>query len=361
MNKRRLAAGMGPVVIMMCLANATAQSPAPDGPPANAAESAPVKLPSLQLVSPRLDFGAHRPLTFISDTMTFVNSGTTPITIEKAQGECSCTDVTILGNQRVLQPGDKIEMLVAVEFPRESGLYTKNIHIFEKGNPVPLPMPFDFEVGYPIVVNGGPRYAIVTELGGKLTLKSRTGTPFRVLSISGMAPIYNDFDPATDPLRDNYTVYYKINEVNTDEVPRWLVVETDHPDAEMIPVPARFQGYKTFIDKSQWHAMDEFIALGTISSRGPTRTTMLFTGKAVQPGKAITVSSSNSDLGIQIVAVRRPDRGGGMQVDFDITPNPQAKGFTSTIATIEYDGVTTRFDVFCRLDPNLPAAPVPNR
>lgn len=356
----RFQTAMCSTMLVMCVSGARGQAPAAEGPPVPPVAETSLSHPTLELVSPRLDFGAHKPLTFISDTMTFVNNGKKPLTLEKAQGECSCTDATILGDSKEIQPGEKVDVLVAVEFPRESGLYTKKVLLFEKGNPVPLPMPFDFEVGYPIVVNGGPRYAIVTDLGGKITLQSRNKTPFKVLSVSGMAPMYEGFDPAVDPLRDNYSVLYKLEEVDRNEPPRWLVIETDHPDAEMIPIPARFQGYNSLIDKSQWHAMDEFIALGSISSHGPTRTTMLFTGKAVLPGKSITVESSNKNLSIQVVAARKPDRGGGMQVDFDVVPRPNAKGFMSSIATINYDGVTTRFDVFCRIDPNIPAPPVPN-
>lgn len=348
--------------VLAALASAVSAQVAPlTGPTPQPAQAEQPKYPTLQLVSPRLDFGTHGALSFLSETMTFVNSGTKPITLERAQGECSCTDATILGNTTDIPPGEKIEVLVAVEFPREAGLYSKNVLIYEKGNPVPFPVPFDFEVGYPILINGGPRYAIVNEPGGQVTLKSRTDTPFSVRSISGMAPMYDSFDPAKDPPRTEYTVFYKFETVNALELPRWLIIETDHPDAEMMAIPARFRGYDSFIDKTKWHAMDEFITLGTISAKGPTRTSMLFTGKAVQPGKRILVKSGNPNLGVQVANVRRPDRGGGMQIDFDVYPSPHAKGFQSAIVTIDYDDASARFDIFCRLDPDLPAPPVPNR
>ncbi len=361
MIARRYSACLGWIGSVVFAAVAFAQAPPGVGPPIPAPDPANFTFPALQQVSPRLDFGAHAPLTFISETMTFVNSGKVPITLERAQGECSCTDATILGDLKPIQPGEKVDVLVAVEFPRESALYTKKLLIYEKGNPVPFQAPFDFEVGYAITINGGPRYAIVTELGGRITLESRTKTPFKVLSISGMAPMYDSFDPAKDALRDTYAVFYTLEGLKGAELPRWLVIETDHPDAEMMTVAARIKGGNWFIDKTQWHAMDEFIALGRISASGPTRTTMLFTGKAVLPGKILTIKSSNTSLGVQVVAVRQPDRGGGMQVDMDIIPRPDLKGFASTIATIDYDGASARFDLFCRIDPNIPAPPVPNK
>ncbi len=344
---------------LACLAGVTglasAQTPtAPNTGPAI------LKAPTLELVSPRVDFGTRPPLAFVSETMTFINNGEQPITLERAQGECSCTDATILGNDRTFQPGERFDILVAVEFPREMGLYTKQLLIYEKDNERPLPIPFDFEVGYDIKINGGPRFAIVTDRGGKLTLESRTKSPFRVLSISGMAPIYEGFDPAKDSLRDNYTVYYNLGEVPTDQLPRWLVIETDHEAAEMMAIPARVPGWRPIIDKTQWHSMDEFIAMGTVSSNGPTRTTMLFTGKAVMPGQKIVAKSTNPDIGVRVVGVRRPDRGGGMQVDFDVTPRRDLTGFSTTIASVEYDGVRTAFDLFLRADPSMPAPPVPN-
>lgn len=344
------------------LVRAAAGQDAPEsGPPVPEQAPAAMKLPTITQVSPKLNLGVHLPLAFASDTVTFVNSGNEPIVLERAQGECSCTDATILQNTKPFGPGEQIEVLVGVEYPREAGLYTKTFYVYEKGNPAPYPVQFDFEVGYAIKINGGPKYAIVVERGGRLTLESRTRQPFRVISISGMAPVFEGFDPATDPLRDNYSLMYSLNDVRKEDLPRWLVIETDHPDAEMMAIPARISGWRPILDKTAWHPMDEFITMGTISGQGPTRTSMLFSGKPVLPGKRIVVKSSNPELSVRVIGARRPDRGGGMVVDFDIAPMRDVKGFVSSVLTVEYDDAETGFDVFARVDPSMPAPPVPNR
>lgn len=332
----------------LCGTPAAAQQSPPAGPQP---EAQPVPYPALQQVSPRLNFGTHRPLHFVSDTITLVNSGAKPLSLAKAIGECSCTDATILDNKKTLAPGEQVDILVAVEFPREQGQYTKNLLVYEEGNPRPLPIPFDFEVGYAIKINGGPRYAIVMERAGEITLESADAKPFRVVALSGRAPIYNDFDPATDAPRADYKVIFDWSAVPTADLPRWMVIETDHPDAEMMCIPARVTGWRSIIDKRSWHPMDEFIALGSIPTESATPAAMLFTGKPLLPGSAITVKSSNPDLLVNVSGARKPDRGGGMELDLNVKPRVGFTGFAATIVTVEYDGASTAFDLFARVDP----------
>lgn len=341
------------VLLVSMLAGAARGQGDPAGPVPDLSTVPP---PQLQQVSPRLNFGTHKPLSFLSDTITLVNADKKPLTLAKAIGECSCTDATILGNKKTIAVGEEVEILVAVEFPREMGLYTKQLFVYEEGNARPMPIPFDFEVGYPVVINGGPRNAIVIERTGEITLESRESKAFSVVSISGRAPIYNGFDPAAQLPQTRYTVLYDWSSVPSADLPRWLVIETDHPEAEMMCIAARIPGWQPVLDKKTWHPMDEFIAMGRIPPDVSSPATMLFTGKPVLPGQSITLRSSNPDLLVNVAAARRPDRGGGMVVDLNVKPRVGFTGFAATVVTVEYDGAKTGFDLFARVDRSVKAA-----
>lgn len=352
MKFRRLVQGLLALSLWTPALAQTAPATAPGGAdPAAAKEPSPY--PTLRPVSPRIDFGSHRPLSFLSDTMTLVNDGPAPLTLVKAIGECSCTDATILGKDLVLEPGEQVDILVAVEFPREMGLYTKQVLIYAEGYNLAFPVPFDFEVGYPIRINDGPRQAIVVDRVGTVTLVSTEKRPFRVWSINGAAPSFNGFDPARDAPRDNYILTYNWQEVPASDLPRWMVIETDHPGAETMIIPARIPGYRPILDKTMWHPMDEHITLGTVAPGEPVHVSVLFTGKAVMPGKSILATSSNRDIAVTVTNARRPDRGGGISIDFEFIPSRTSRGFISSVISVEYDGTQTAFDLFARVDPNL--------
>lgn len=307
--------------------------------------------PNLRQVSPELNLGAHKPLAFISDTITLLNEGDRPITLAKAVGECSCTDATILGDKGPVPPGGQVDVLVAVEFPRQMGEYRKNLLVYEEGNPNPYAFPIDFEVGYPVRINGGPGYSIVIKRVGNLKFKSDEGRPFTIRSIHGAAPIFLGFDAAKDSIRDEYEVIYDWSHVAIEDLPRWLVIETDHPEAEMMVIPARIPGWTPIHDQRGWHALDEFIAMGAIPPDVTSRVTMVFTGKPLIPGAKINLTSSNPNVLMNVAAARKPDRGGGMELDLNVRPATGFTGFASTIVTVEYDGARTAFDVFVRVDP----------
>lgn len=348
MNRACVGSSLDVLLMVQCLFVGGAAFAQSAGSPAPAADQE-VVVPALEQVSPRLDLGLGRPMSLHTGTVTLMNVGDKPIRLGKVQGECSCTDATVLHNKRVLEPGEDVEILIAVEFPREMGNYTKGVLVFEEGNPAPFYVPIDMEVGYPVRVNGGARFAIVVSRIGTLRLESTENRNFSVLSVHGVPPEFEDYDPLTEPPRASYLVKHDWSNVPRESLPRWMVIETDHPGAEMMAIPARIQGWTPIIDKKSWRPVDEFILLGRIKSGSTTRAHMLFSGKAVQAGKRVDVESSNPDLLVRIANVRKPDRGGGMHVDFDITPRVGARGFVQSVITLKYDGATTAFDLFARI------------
>jgi len=340
------------------VAPAWAQTP-PAGPPAPTPADrgeVPIQIP-LEQVSPLLDLGYGTPMAFLSGTVTLMNNSEAPLTITSVRGECSCTDATVLGtadNTKTLQPGEAVDILIAVEFPKEIGTYTKQVFVFTNLAEHAHQVPVVFEVGYPIRVNGGARRAIVVKRTGTTRLDSIDEVPFRVISVHGAEPEFEDFDPATDELKSSYRVQHDWSKLSASELPRWMVIETDHPNAEMVAIPAMVPGYQPVLDKTTWRPLDEHVLLGSMAAGKPKVIPLVFTGKAVIPGQKIAVRSSNPDLILRVVGARKPDRGGGLHMDIEVKTRPEARGFIAAVVTFEYDGAINSLDVFARaVDPAM--------
>ncbi|MDX2115734.1 MAG: DUF1573 domain-containing protein [Planctomycetota bacterium] len=305
------------------------------------------QVPQLKQISPYLNLGYHPPMKLVSDTMTFENISDKPIEIERAVGECSCTDATVLSDTMVVQPGASVDILIAVEFPREVGIFEKSILIYEKGNPTPRHVPFSFEVGYPVRVNGGARHAIVYARTGVIKLDSVDKTPFNVLTVHGRQPMYEGYEPG-QPIRPAYSVVFDWTAVHAEKLPRWMIIETDHPGAEMLAVPAMVEGYRIIRDEKSWKTVDPLVVMGPIPSESPSVIEVLFSGKPVIPNQKVRVLSSNPNVDLRVVGVRKPYRGGGMVIQYEVSPRNGYEGFLETIVTTEYDGSIAMFDLFAR-------------
>lgn len=375
-----LARLMGPTLVLALAGGSMAQMPAPQVPGAPAAPGpqgvhpaakqigntasqpgeAPKKKIRLEQIRPAtLDLGYGPPLAFRSEVVTLQNVTEGPVTLTGARGECACTNATILesvDDKKTLAPGETVDILVGVEFPKDMGMYTKNLFVYEdmQGEAASHVVPIYFEVGFPVRVNGGTRYAIVVERTGKLKLDSMEDKPFRVVSVHGADPAYVDFNPASDEPRTSYEVTYDWSGLSVEKTPRWLAIETDHPGAEIVPIPAFISGVPRIIDKLAWRPVDETLNLGVVPSNRTLKASILFTGKAVLPGQRITAECDSTDLTLRIVNARKPDNSGGMMVDVEIMPRGGFQGFVNAKLTFNYDGAKTGIDLFARFKDGAP-------
>lgn len=325
--------------------------------PGGGSETAPPEvkpLITLEQVSPALSFGYQSPHAFVSETVRLLNTGKDPIGLKRVIGECSCTEATILNQAQSVAPGEWIDILVALDAPGTIGLYDKRILLYTDKDEAPFAIGFFVEVGYPVKVNGGARYSVITKRTGTSSLEAVDGRPFHVISINGAPPALEGTEPAS-LARTSYRIQHDWTEPPGGEMPRWLLIETDHPQATMIPVQALISGYKAINDKKGFEPVEGVLVLGTIEPEKTAHASMHFGGKAVIPGRQLTVTNTGLDLEARIVNVRKPDRLGGIVIEFEFVPRGGFRGFVSSVVTVEYESETASFDLFARVGP--PPAP----
>jgi hypothetical protein len=76
-------------------------------------------------------------------------------------------------------------------------------------------------------------------LTGQFMMESTDKQPFRILDVMGEAPRFLAFDPGSDDPRNRYTLKYDFTGLACEEMPKFVIVRTDHPNAPLIDVRVR--------------------------------------------------------------------------------------------------------------------------
>ena len=74
---------------------------------------------------------------------------------------------------------------------------------------------------------------------GAVVLKSVDNKPFRVLSVAQKAPVFMNDAGEGDVPRTQHVVQYDLTGYECASMPKWLLVETDHPDAPLVEMRIR--------------------------------------------------------------------------------------------------------------------------
>jgi hypothetical protein len=209
---------------------------------------------------------------------TLHNSGTTPITITTVKSTCGCTVPENLQG-RVIEPGETIPF--STTFTAPAALMEKSSKILMQFNAAGQSQHALFEITATVAlaVQAVPPHveALKGVSAGQVTVSSIDGAPFRILSAYEQAPVYADgFDPANDEPRGTYTLNWSIlypQQADCDAAKYWWVIETDHPDAPLVPVEIRHDctGSRRLgsVRQQQWFFTDYVALLGRVRAGGP--------------------------------------------------------------------------------------------
>jgi hypothetical protein len=347
--------------VFTAVAQQPVEQPAAVEPPAGSGEQTgpfmPPKPPTIWVIPDIPDFGYRYPGEHAAYTMTIQNSGNETLTIERIRGDCQCTSVEIIGDNRVLEPAGTMDVIINLEVPKETGPHSRLVEVYVVGNKLPAQIPMRVAVGYPIRVNGDPNAAVIADPIGVIQLDSVQERAFKVTAVNGLPPLFNGFDPAKDQPRSQYEVVYDWSMIPPSDYPRNIIIETDHPGAEFFEVPAMVPGHRRIRDIERWSTKETLVMLGRVAGDRPIKGFVTFVGQPLIPGAKLLVKGSNPEAKVRILGVRKPERGGGVIADFEITPLPGLRGFFQNELTFEMNEFITGVDVYARilepLDPSL--------
>lgn len=353
------------LLVALCLPAALAiaqgTSPVPAAQQAQHAEQpatppAYAGVPPLVQTTPPLELGYQKPKTMAAGEIVLLNNGDHRLKITRIKPDCACTDVYT--DKRELAPGETTTLNVGVDVPREIGPVRRDIRIECEGYALPYVTSVNLEAGFAVRVNGGASAAIITDKVGMVKLDSVDKKPFRVLAINGEAPDFLGDAKALNESRTQFNARYDWSDTDGASIPRWMIIETDHPDARMFSVRARIGGATILQFRSKWHVVEERVLLGSFPGESSAKSAVTLSGKPLIEGQRITITSSNGKIPVRVTGMRKPDQGGGILAEIEATPIAGYRGFFWTVVSFTLEGETASFDLFGRvLEPNEKAVP----
>lgn len=173
------------VVLAACLMHAGLQSVSAAVPPSGPA--APAQVP-LMVEPPVVNFGVVAPGTKHPARFVLRNIGSTPLTIERAQPGCKCTDISDIAG-KVIAPGGTLELTASLLVPKSPGDKDAKVMITVAGYPGLVLANMVADVTQP--VRAAPAFvdALKDKQEGVVHLSSIDGKPFKVTSAGGRAPL----------------------------------------------------------------------------------------------------------------------------------------------------------------------------
>lgn len=192
--------------------------------------------------------GFIEPRSTVTREVTLRNTSSAPIRIVKAVPGCTCTTLDVAGKS--IPAMGELTVPITMKVAGSTGIKTANVQFVLEGVPSILTVGMQGEVAYPVravqrdAATGAKApyvdaFTSPANVKGEIEVLATDGKPFRVTSVQGKPPEYVGYDPATEAPRSGYSLRYDISEYPCPQMPPYLIVATDRPDAAVIDMRIR--------------------------------------------------------------------------------------------------------------------------
>ena len=196
---------------------------------------------------PALKFGLVAMNKELQGSFTVTNQSKRELHLLAMKPDCKCTTVADLAGTRIA-PGDSVVIEPVIDARSYPGKANSEIvFLFEGYDPVRYQISSDVSRA----VRTEPSFLQVdydSALAGVVTVESIDDRPFRILAVDqGEVPYADSFDPKTDAPRNSYLLAWDMSiydskdctDANGRRMPRYWVIETDHPEAPLVDLRVR--------------------------------------------------------------------------------------------------------------------------
>jgi len=349
MQKRargRMARGLvlGVAAGALGVSTAWAQPIRPEQPARQGAKPAETRVnqaPPFRMRKAEVDFGVVPPHVRSSTVIELFNASKFPVTLTRVTATCSCMGGIVDGKQ-VVPPGEIGEIEIAVKGRANPGPIRERVTVWyidpENGRERNFGLPVTGEVAY--AVKAEPFFInLLTESGaGSIGLSSTDDTRFRVLSFAGDKP---DFDETKLPEGDDGSepttmtaITYDFTDVPENEIPDFVTLETDHPEAPLLVMRVIHRGLIARANdptKRPWSLSQDSFNLGRLAVGESIERTITVVGQRLDAEFKASMSSG----GIAVEVVQVEDEGKGKLVTLRFTmQDPGAAGVIENGVTL---------------------------
>lgn len=341
--------GSGAVSLMLafaCAAVLHAQNQTVNQPP-----KYPEQGPTYQVVTPSktepppvkiepevLELGDLPPDTKVNGEFKLTNTGNEALRIRAAMSTCSCT-VTQL-TETLIEPGRAIILPVTFDSGKVLAAQDREVIIRYMG----------YSKSSVARVRANTNYGVRTTVEftppeqrrmGVVTLESVDGTPFRVFSADGKPADLLLGEAGVPGTR--FEVKWDLSEYAPERLPRWFIIETDHPTSPMIDLGVENLEWEPERTLRPWYFSEQRVILGRMPPMAQKE--IVVTAALIQSGGLDFVRSVWVEPEIahaEIMGMEQSED--GLKIRVRVTPNADQRGpFVAKVMVsgFEYeDGVT---------------------
>jgi len=222
----------------------------------------------------RLKLGWLRPEEKGEGTVKLVNTSDEVINIVRVTSSCTCTVGKLEDDQKILKPGESTELTVSLKAGKNTGPMAQRAYVYYEGARAPYELFVLADVSLPVKTDPTFVNLMGSNRTGTIRLESLDGTPFRVTSVDGDTPTVYDLAGAeVDPEepREAVLVEYDYEGIAEEDLDRWFVVETDHPEARELPIRVLHPSlYQVQNSRATWSVATDRLVLGRLRAGDAT-------------------------------------------------------------------------------------------
>lgn len=327
---------LGLLMPQLCAAQAQPTAPTAVPAQANTPKAAPAQVTPrpFQVVSVEpTTFDAKRvsPDELAHGVFTLKNTTGASLEIDRVHITCNCTRA--LPRATTIPPKGEIVVDVYIDLRGDVGPFEKQAHVYFKGFPnAPADLRLIGEFQFPIAADP-PRPRVDSSIKtGAIDLVA-LDRPFKVLSVNGQVPKITKREPADGDQYTKCTVVFDLRDLP--QVPAALVIVTDHPGAEVLPLRVlgapTAQYEREYVRRLQEIALSRrFLNLGIMEPGVPKPFDMTAFRKVENHGQPIEAFFSRPDVTADVTLLA-PEVNASMfpkaqRVEFTVTSNITAPG-----------------------------------
>ena len=136
--------------------------------------------------------------------------------------------------------GGSIQIPISFQLPNTTGTKRAAVNmVLSNGQAIRLGLKAESSYAVrtiPIYIDA---FTNAADISGMVQLQSVDGRPFTVLSVDGQTPVMAN--PGEQVPQTSQQVRYDLSSYECSRMPKWLLIETDHPDAALLDMRVRHE------------------------------------------------------------------------------------------------------------------------
>jgi len=306
-------------------------------------------LPPISLDPDLVELGDMMPNTKKSGTLTLTNVGDEPIRILALRSTCACTVPGIESD--IVAPKESITIALELDAKSATGPNQRYIMALFEGYQQPVQLIVQADVNYGIrtrVTYDPPGQSRVATIQLQSTDES---VPFRIISAGGEAPVFvGGFDPSKDEPRTKYTIRQDYSMYASEQLPRWFLIETDHPTSAVIDVPVPNYEIQPERQRHRFNVSESRLVFGQMHAGEQSFGRFRVVGGDLPDASEFvdSIEWTNTDqCDVEVVSAENDE--GGIQMVIGVTPKEGLRGVLFGTVTLRAMGDSRPFDIIGRV------------